>query len=378
MTEGNGLCMPEETNPVWDKVAAVRDGLTDIEREVLEYSWQYWISNSTLIKKKKLAGYLKDNCLIASILDRIPAIIKLVDRDQCSVSSDAWHVVTPTLLGTLCMSNWREIHGIIKLLIETASIAYSPDSDNNVMESGFLQTKYGLPQYTPSTALMMQYVAALLPEWRMQVLQDRSWKVWFPENISDVAFKSITVDEYVSSILEEMFRVPKVVETHLLLLDNVVSRVFYDADELVRNHAPSLLPRINAITECLDTNTVEHWSDAVHSIRKLLHLLADMVFPATKVKRRIKGKEISLGPANYIGRLKCFIDDNCDSSRYVEVFGSNIELLGKRLDAINKAANKGTHAEIYNREEAETYVVYGYLIIRDVLMLYKNNKEHSQ
>jgi hypothetical protein len=43
--------------------------------------------------------------------------------------------------------------------------------------------------------------------------------------------------------------------------------------------------------------------------------------------------------------------------------------LGDRLDAVFKAAQKGSHADIVTREEADRYVVYTYMIVGDLMSL---------
>ena len=42
--------------------------------------------------------------------------------------------------------------------------------------------------------------------------------------------------------------------------------------------------------------------------------------------------------------------------------------MGDRLDSIYEAVNKGSH-EILNKEEADRYVIYTYLLIGDIVSL---------
>jgi hypothetical protein len=48
--------------------------------------------------------------------------------------------------------------------------------------------------------------------------------------------------------------------------------------------------------------------------------------------------------------------------------------LGERLDSIFQAAQKGSHAKILVREEADRYVAYTYLVVGDILLLWNEKK----
>ncbi|MCK5116997.1 MAG: hypothetical protein KAR44_10380 [Candidatus Aegiribacteria sp.] len=99
-------------------------------------------------------------------------------------------------------------------------------------------------------------------------------------------------------------------------------------------------------------------------------MLADKVYPPERGYRTSSdGKSIAIGPENYINRIMCYVEDRSSSNRFIEIVGSSLEYLGNRLDAIFHAAQKGSHSEIYSREEAERYFIYTYLIIRDILSL---------
>jgi hypothetical protein len=101
--------------------------------------------------------------------------------------------------------------------------------------------------------------------------------------------------------------------------------------------------------------------------------LADAVFPATDSTRTKQLGEktvtIKLGKDNYINRLLAFIEDRSGSDRFNDIVGSQLSFLGERLDAVFKAAQKGTHADIVRKEEADRYVVYTYLLTGDILSL---------
>ncbi|URM42799.1 hypothetical protein K6I41_08910 [Acinetobacter sp. AS23] len=83
---------------------------------------------------------------------------------------------------------------------------------------------------------------------------------------------------------------------------------------------------------------------------------------------------MKLGVDNYINRIIAYVEENSDSERFEDIVGSNIKYLGERLDAIFKAAQKGSHNIIATREEADRYVIYTYLIVGDILDLVETNK----
>ncbi len=64
----------------------------------------------------------------------------------------------------------------------------------------------------------------------------------------------------------------------------------------------------------------------------------------------------------------CFTQDNSSSSRFEEIVGSHLRFIGDRLDAIFKAAQKGSHSSV-GQTEANRYVVYTYMIVGDILNL---------
>lgn len=99
------------------------------------------------------------------------------------------------------------------------------------------------------------------------------------------------------------------------------------------------------------------------------------MYPATDEEIDIgNNKKIKLSDENYIARLKQFVKINKDSNSFTKVVGSNLEYIGDRIDSIYKSTTKGTHAEV-EQKEAESYVMYTYMLIGDILELYKPKVE---
>lgn len=166
------------------------------------------------------------------------------------------------------------------------------------------------------------------------------------------------------------------------IVDDVFSRVRENVDANIGLLVPDAVKKFTAIYDNLSSSNSEDWSNAVHGCRRILQDLADSVFPHQK-EDRIKhtdGKEkkIKLGADNYINRLMSFVDDNAESDKFSQVVGSHIKYIGNRLDSIFSAAQKGSHTTILEREEADRYVIYTYMIVGDILSLTKSLSKEKQ
>ena len=154
--------------------------------------------------------------------------------------------------------------------------------------------------------------------------------------------------------------------------DDSFSRIRTIVDDNLSDLVPNSLQKFSAISDNLESDNTEDWSNAVHSCRRVLQDLADALFPATSdITKNINGKDIviNLGADAYINRLIAYVEQNSNSERFEEIVGSHIRFLGERLDAIFRAAQKGSHSEIVTRDEADRYVVYTYMVVGDLMSL---------
>jgi len=137
---------------------------------------------------------------------------------------------------------------------------------------------------------------------------------------------------------------------------------------------PSELVKMESITTNLSSDNSEDWANALHSCRRLLHGLADKLYPP-RVGENVErsGKNIGIGPEQYINRLVLYCEDNSSSDVYIKVVGSSLKFLGDRLDAAFDSVQKGSHSEV-TLLEARRYVINTYLLIGDILMLNEQNK----
>ena len=151
------------------------------------------------------------------------------------------------------------------------------------------------------------------------------------------------------------------------------SRIRETVDGSIGRLVPSAVQKFSAIYDNLESENPEDWSNAVHGCRRVLQDLADALFPATDSSRtkRLGEKtiQVKLGAENYINRLICYAEDSTQSERTQAIIGSQLAFLGDRLDALFQAAQKGSHATISSRDEADRYVVYTYMAVGDLLRL---------
>ena len=77
---------------------------------------------------------------------------------------------------------------------------------------------------------------------------------------------------------------------------------------------------------------------------------------------------VHLGEEHYVNRLIAFVENRSQWARFLDIVGSQLGFLGDRLDAVFRAAQKGSHSDIVKREEADRYVVYTLvLLLGDIL-----------
>jgi hypothetical protein len=156
------------------------------------------------------------------------------------------------------------------------------------------------------------------------------------------------------------------------IAEDIFSRIRERVDTSIGQSVPTAVQKITAVYENLQSENPEDWSNAVHSCRRILQDLADAIYPSREDKIVGEGKNerrIKLGPDNYINRLVAYAEENSASDRFRDIVGSHLKYLGERLDAIFQAAQKGSHAMITERSEADRYVVYTYMVVGDLLSL---------
>lgn len=154
---------------------------------------------------------------------------------------------------------------------------------------------------------------------------------------------------------------------------NIIEDTFADArikaNKKLADLCPESIGKFIAVYDNMDSNNPEDWANAVHSCRRILLDLADVLYPARDTSVTLSdGKTIKVGKEQYINRLIQFIESRKGSRTYSEIVGSDLSSIGQRLDAIYNASNKGTHYQV-EKSEAARYIIHTYLLISDIVDL---------
>lgn len=158
-----------------------------------------------------------------------------------------------------------------------------------------------------------------------------------------------------------------------LMYGNIVEDTFTQArlkvnDELAKV-CPKAIEKFVSVYSNMDSDNPEDWANAVHSCRRILLDVADVLYPPQEEPILVNGKKVKVGTDQYINRLIQFISEKEGSKTYKDVVGADLGSIGMRLDAINDAVCKGTHVEVA-KDEASRYIIHTYLLISDILSLY--------
>jgi hypothetical protein len=156
-----------------------------------------------------------------------------------------------------------------------------------------------------------------------------------------------------------------------------ISSVYFDTirietDKKLAALLPDTAKQFISVYDNLKSQNSEDWSNAVHSCRRILKAVTDKLYPVISGKEcidSISGKQIRIGPDNYINRLMLYIENKIKSETSRDIFISNLNFWGNRIDAIFEASCKGTHGVLKSKSEAEKYVIHTYLLLSDILDL---------
>ena len=157
-------------------------------------------------------------------------------------------------------------------------------------------------------------------------------------------------------------------------LKNITENIFQKrkiiVDKTLSKYLPKAFEKFVSVYQNLKSENSEDWANAVHSCRRIIKDVADFLYPATDEEIEINsGERIKLDDKHYIIRLKQFIKEHSESKSFLRVVGSHLDYISNRIDAVYKISTKGSHAEV-KQKEAESYVMYTYMLIGDIMDLY--------
>jgi len=142
-----------------------------------------------------------------------------------------------------------------------------------------------------------------------------------------------------------------------------------EVDSSITALVPTAAGMFAAAFENAASANPEHWANAASTCRRLLKEAADALRPPGEPVTLPSGGVVKAGPDNYVNRLALWIDEQGAADTFAGVVKADLEYLGRRLDAADKAGQKGAHATV-ERLDASRFIVGTYLVLGDVLRLH--------
>jgi len=136
-------------------------------------------------------------------------------------------------------------------------------------------------------------------------------------------------------------------------------------DAKIAEVVPTAAIRLSAAFENAASDNSENWASAAATCRRLIKDLADSLRPPGP---DVKGRK--MGEDQYINRLIDWIGSAGipTGSTAADVVVSDLEYLGRRLDALADAGHKGAHSDV-SRYEASRFITGAYLLLADILAM---------
>jgi hypothetical protein len=130
-------------------------------------------------------------------------------------------------------------------------------------------------------------------------------------------------------------------------------------DELLAKHAPDVLEKIPAVYDRLGEGDDEALSQAMNTLRRMIMVFADAVYPPSPMKRELEGESYDIGTERSLNRIKLYLSDKGASK-------SRSERLTKSLRSIYERASAGSKKDIAV-DEARSLFVMAYLDLGEIL-----------
>lgn len=144
--------------------------------------------------------------------------------------------------------------------------------------------------------------------------------------------------------------------------NNIIRDIFDDRRNMVdiklKDLCPDSLRKFVSAYDNLKSDNQEDWSNAVHSCRRILKDLADVLYPP----------DDTLKDEMYIKRLKKYVKNKTGSDSHSDLIEAQINSMETLIQKLYQATNKGSHNDI-SKKEAETYVIMTHFLIGDILLM---------
>lgn len=153
------------------------------------------------------------------------------------------------------------------------------------------------------------------------------------------------------------------------ILDSIKSNMTKKLQKI----SPESMEILSSIYDNLNSDNKTDWSNAIHNCRRVFYSISNILYPPSEkeieIKKWKKIEKRKLSDENYIMRLKQYIKEQTKSETFNKIIWSSLDFFWERIDALYKSSTKWWHIIIKNKEEAERYVIYTFMLLNDILSL---------
>jgi len=158
-----------------------------------------------------------------------------------------------------------------------------------------------------------------------------------------------------------------------VVVDSVFERTRSRFDALLSQHAPEVGRKLSAAYQRAYDSDPEEWSQALSSCRRAIKALADVVYSPSD--QEVDSR--SLTDSDYRNRLIQFAAEHLESKSQKKLLSVEISSVVDRVEALDKMANKGVHAEVDERD-LELTIVHTYLLAGELLDLLPERQQAEE
>lgn len=151
------------------------------------------------------------------------------------------------------------------------------------------------------------------------------------------------------------------------IAESVFDRKRKKVEPVLREIFPDAEQRLNSIEQNILSQNSEDWKNAVASCRTLFMDISDILMPAKSTEEKAK----------YINRLKEFISPKTIGVTKKNLINSLFDELKIRMELTINTTQGGSHKDRPPLAEAESIVLYTYLMVAELLEIYSLRKNEK-
>lgn len=141
--------------------------------------------------------------------------------------------------------------------------------------------------------------------------------------------------------------------------ESIFERFKTTIDALMQEAAPDVLEKVPSVYDRLAERDPEAISQAMNTVRRMIKVFADRVYPPSEVPREVDGQKYEIGSDKVLNRIKLYLHDKCPS-------GSRRDRLNRTLRDVYDRCSAGSHGDITS-DEAKALFLQAYLALGEVL-----------